>query len=781
MAVLTVAMSMPAPPAAAEGEAQAAYEDVPVELIVNGEPRGDVFAKLGAGGDLLVDVEAFTQAGARVIGGARIELGGREYVLLQSIPGARHEFNEKTLQLAVNLPPDSFDVQRRQLRSRSSEPVVRTDDDSLFLNYQLGGGESSIAGSPLTLASELGVRRRGWLFLNGSQLQDDADGSRFQRFQTQLIRDDRDQATRLLAGDAFTPPSSLGSTMNLGGVSYARSYRLTPYFVQSPTASFSGAVASPSDVEVYVGGTRVYRDRLAPGSYELNDLYYYGGRRDVRVVLRDALGQEQVLEQSYYFSDQTLRRGLHEFSYHGGALRENYAQDDDRYGAFALSGVHRYGLTDAFMVGGRGEYSGSRFNLGPEVTWRSNELGLASLGLAYGQDGDASADGGVAVLAGYQFQYRGANLRLSLRHLPEGYGLADPEANARHVLDERLASLGYGSPRLGSASIQWLARTSIGEPERRVVQLNYSRALWRRVSVYASAERESQDATTSASLGFIAWFGQYSNAGFFHTRAPGSDTDTAQVSNSLGDRQGLEYRVSADSIRGEAGDATRFAPYLEYHTAPATAVADVQTQHSDTTGSSTDWRLAVQGTVYAIGGRWGLGRRVDDGYALARLSPPIEGVRVYHHGEEIGRTDRAGEVFVPGVDAFLDNRLAFAEQDVPIDYTLRETARVISPPFRAGALVEFKLGLNRNVVGRIVAAGAAAGEPLAYREFTLHLPRGDVVSETGSGGEFYLEDLEPGDYPGTLVLEDHACRFTLRVPQLMAPVVEIEPPVECER
>lgn len=773
-----VAPALAQPSAAVAGEA-AALTDVPVVLILNGEPRGDLFAKLSDQDGVLLRLADFAALGVEVIGGTRRHIGPDEYVRIETIPDARSTFDPSTLTVTLNLPPASFGLQRRGLGSRRAQGVVATQDDSEFVNYRLSAGGSDPGGSMLGLVNEIGARRGEWLFLNGSQYQDDDSGSDLRRFQTQLVRDDRERARRWLVGDAFTQGGDLGSALNLGGVGLTKNYQLKPYFVYSPTASFQGSVAVPSDVEVYVGGTRVFRERLAPGSYSLSGFNYYGGRRDVRIVVRDAFGNEQEVESPYYFTDRVLAAGLQEYRYHAGLLRENYGQPGDTYGPFALSASHRYGVSDHLTVGGRGEYAKGRANLGSEVGLRSDTLGLVSASLAWGRDPDRGS--GLGAAGAYQFQYEAITARLAFRKFSEGYGLADPLQNASHVTRELLAGAGYGTPMLGSVNVQWLSREALGMPRMRVTQLNYSRTLLRRIALFASVQHESAaESTTGISVGLTGWFGDENNASVFHNQAGDTQSDIVQASNTIAPREGLGYRVSAEQGSQPGAEYTRFSPYVELNRPRVTVIAESALQSSTDAGDSSMWQLAAQGSLYRVRGHWGFGRRVDDGFALTRVTPPIEDVRVYYSGREVGRTDARGEILLPGIISFLDNSIAIEDEDVPIDYTITQVERTISPPFRGGSLVEFRLGVQRNLAGSLVLAAPEGARPLEYVEFALGEGDGAVKAQTGSGGEFYLENLQPGSHSGRVSVGERECRFVLEVPERMAPIIELEEPVSCE-
>ena len=703
---LCAAVAAPAAPAQTLDAADL-VTDLPVALVLNGEPRGDIFVKRAADGDILVRVDSVAAVGARIVGGTRLILGGAEYVSVTSIPGVRFELDENNLQLALNLPPSSFRTQQRALAPVATVPVDRPDDVSAFANYRLGAA-SEAGADVLTLANELGARRGEWLVRSESLFEQREEGSHFTRFQTQAIRDERARARRWVVGDTFASSGLLGSATNLGGLSLSTAYQLTPYFIRYPSATFAGAAALPSDVDIYIGDMRVFHDRFAAGPFEVSGFNYYGGRQDVRIVTRDALGQEQVHSYPFYFTDQLLGPGLHEYSYSVGALREGYGLDNAAYGDAVASAVHRYGYSEALTFGARAEAAEDRWNLGPLATLRSDLLGTLALGAAYGGGGPGGG-GGAAYAAAYEYRHGRLLGRASTRRLADGYGLADPVANETALEVEHIAGIGYGLPRLGTLDLQAIRSRARDAGEIRSLLLSYSATVLARGAVFANLRRDAMDTGTDTSVfaGVSFTFGMRASAGAFHSSTDTADADSVQISNTLGPREGVGYRFAAEQVRYEQYELSRVVPYVEYNAPPATFIAQARSEELSNGDGSTSWELAVQGAIYGVPGAWGFARRVDDSFAVARVTPAIEGVRVYHNGEEVGRTDAAGEAFVPGVSAFLNNLIAIDDKDVPMEYTLQTVTQTIAPAFRSGTLVEFGVRRSLGVVGRLQLGDAA--------------------------------------------------------------------------
>ena len=112
----------------------------------------------------------------------------------------------------------------------------------------------------------------------------------------------------------------------------------------------------------------------------------------------------------------------------------------------------------------------------------------------------------------------------------------------------------------------------------------------------------------------------------------------------------------------------------------------------------------VNGALVAIGGRVIATRPVQDGYALVRV-PDVPGVRTYVSHQEVGRTDRRGDLLVPNLLAYYGNEVTIADSDVPVDRALDASRMVIAPPFRGGAVVKFAAPRQWRVTGTVVVTG----------------------------------------------------------------------------
>src|SRR5207249_1592102 len=192
---------------------------------------------------------------------------------------------------------------------------------------------------------------------------------------------------RWVIGDSFAGAGGLGGSTFLGGLSVSRNYSLNPYFIRYPTFGLSGAVLTPSTVDVYVNDVFVRREELPPGPFELRNLPATAGSGATRFVIRDAFGREQDITSPYYLSTSVLARGLQEYSYSAGVRRDTAAGGLGRYSSPAFLGQHRIGLTDSVTAGLRLEAASALVSGGPALDLRL-PLGEFEVACAASSDAD---------------------------------------------------------------------------------------------------------------------------------------------------------------------------------------------------------------------------------------------------------------------------------------------------------------------------------------------------------------------------------------------------------
>ncbi|HSD61192.1 MAG TPA: fimbria/pilus outer membrane usher protein, partial [Burkholderiales bacterium] len=336
----------PAGSGAERVSAREGFTDLPLEIEVNGISKGEFFVLQDRAGEYWMDSRDWGRLGVRDAPPQKSEIGGDTYFSLGSVPGLRIRMDPATLKLSLDFPGSALGTTVINLQAPLQAKVLQPRDNSAFFNYALGAFRvSEDAPTTWRLDTELGVRYRDILFQNTTSSTRSGSTDHTVRLFTNLTHDDRESLQRLVLGDFIAPATDLGAVLTLGGVSLSKQYSINPYLIKVPTASFLGAVSTPAEVQVSIDGIPLRAEKLPPGQFDIRNLNYYGGYRELTVVVRDRFGQQQVVGYPYYFSDVLLAEGNHEYSYNLGFLREDLGLTSNEYGPLAGSALHRYGYS----------------------------------------------------------------------------------------------------------------------------------------------------------------------------------------------------------------------------------------------------------------------------------------------------------------------------------------------------------------------------------------------------------------------------------------------------
>ena len=759
--------------APALSQARPALEPLIVEVSVNQHRRGEFTVYRDADGDYYLRASELGALGLAEHAAAprTVQIDGEAFVSLRAFAPRRLFLDESRLALEIEFPAPALRKSTYDLMPRRPD-LPQGPREPGFLNYRLSASDGSGAERRrFGLAHELAVRAGDVLLRHEAALLHGAGGTRGLRYATQIVHDRPAEQQRLVLGDHVAASGELGSTLAVGGISFAKHYPLAPHFIRQPLAGYAGAVSTPSQVEVRMGGVPVFREQVPAGPFELRNLQQFAGARDVEIVMRDAMGREQTIGFPHYFADQALRRGLHEYSYSAGALREALGVRSNQYGAGVLTAVHRYGLSDRATLGLRAEAAEGLGNVGPTALYRDDRLGVFSGALALSRREGRS---GVATALAHAYQTPRFGLRSSARRYSADYAVAQDLVapawlQAEYGLGGSLLLGRFGSVFLDRSIVKRNASVSLHDSA--TTQLSYTYSLGRQGSLFATLARLHAERTdTRAFVGVLIALDRAKTAHLSARREPDGDAALygAQLASTVPAGEGLGYRVGVDGI---GGSSKQWSGFAQYNARAASLTLDATSTRAAGEGAGR-YEIAVAGAATGAGGRLGLARQVEDSFVAVQLAAPLEGVRVYSNNQEVGRTDRHGRLIVPNVGSFHETQIAIDESDVPLDHAIGAMRLVVAPAYRSGSLLRFDVRRQRAIEGVLLVRSREGLRPAENALVRV----GDREFTTGRDGRYYVEDLPPGRHQARL----GACAFQLVVPDSAEPVATLPEAVACE-
>ncbi len=724
-----------------------------LDLNVNEVGKGQILVFL-RGGEVLARVSDLERAGLNSFAGRREFLRGEKYVFLTSLaPAVSFRLDEKALSLHLVAQPSLLGSTLLELRNARPPEIEYSDNTSAFLNYAVNLRDFK----RYDVFGEMGVSLRNTLLY--SSFSRNVEGS-VTRGLTNLTLDNRQRMIRSVLGDHFVDGGSLGGGLFFGGISFSREFKLDPYFIRNPTFGLSGAVLTPSTVDVYINDQLLRREKLPPGQFELRNLPVSTGSGSARLVIRDALGQEREIVSPYYFTAGLLSRGLHEFTYNLGFRRNNVGTESWKYDRLAFLGRHRFGFSDSITAGGRIEASSSLISGGPTLTAR----------LPYGEaelTTDASHENGFAGGAsslGYSYLGKALNLAGSLRLLSPHYATSSLGASETRPWLEFNAVTGIPLTPSSSLTLQYgFANSQDHGQSHRVALLTSIRLTnWISLSISASHSRHEQSSVNEVFSGLTFSFGHATGSLSYQHRDDDS-VRTIGLQKSLPVGSGYGYRFQASKTE----NAERFFGLLQYQGPYGRYEANY-----DQTNGRDSTVFSIAGGLAAIGGKVFATRPIQQSFGLIRV-PGVANVRGYASNQEIGHTNSNGDLLVPNLLPNYGNRLSIAAEDIPLDYNIAATEKTIAPPLQGGALVAFPVQRIRRLIGTVRLEQSGETTFPAYGQLFVAASGKDFESPIGKRGEFYLENVPAGRHAAKIEYNGKVCKFTLKVPASKEQVIKL--------
>ena len=474
-----------------------AEETLVVNITVNSVSKGDFFVLRNARGEFFVKIADFPALGIRLPADiVYVEIEKERYVALNSLSGGSVVFDEKKISLAITVPVSLLQKVIMDLSSArpSKQSVYFPKENSVFLNYAVNYLYNNPDGfQSFTVVDKLGMRSGNFFFLTDSQYTRTELTSDFLRLMSSITYERPKDLQWITIGDMFATSGDLGSTINIGGFGISKVYQMDPSFIRQPTLNLKGAATLPSQVDIYVDGVLAGRQHIQPGQFELRNLNYYGGARNVELAIKDAFGIEQRFRYPAYFTSTLLKLGLHEYSYNIGLLREQYGIQSNYYSKPAFSAFHRYGATDSLTIGASGEAADDIYNGSIQSSYLIPQLGVVTLELA-GSTSSSGAGWAGSFSHSYQKNRFGSSLLLT-KYSPDYSTIGG--ALLLYEKINYVASIGasYTTANCGAFSVGYSQQNTYDTGDRKVTSATYSYNLTRSLTLGITTQAVKTDTT----------------------------------------------------------------------------------------------------------------------------------------------------------------------------------------------------------------------------------------------------------------------------------------------
>lgn len=755
---LGVADELPPPPSE-----QAAIADATLylDLQVNQVAKAELVPVQQRAGRLYLASEVLREAGIRLPGEPQGE------VALDEIPGLHSDYDSQNQRLLLQVPPAWLPDQQVGEHNLYPASDARSSFGAL-LNYDAYLNDTDEGGSYLAAWNELRLFDDWGTFSSTGQWRQLFNGAQaqgrqgFLRYDTTFRYTDEQRLLTYEAGDLVTGALPWTTSVRVGGLQLSRDFGARPDLITYPLPAFAGEAAVPTSLDLFINGYKSSSTELQPGPYTLTNVPFINGAGEAVVVTTDALGRQVSTTLPFYVTSSLLAKGLSDFSVAAGSLRRDYAVRDFAYGPGVASATLRHGVSDYFTLETHAESAESMMLGGLGGNLRLGTFGVLNAALTQSR---FEGDTGQQVALGYQYNSRriGFNYQRVQRHGDYAdLSLVDSPFTRLSQRSEQ-ATLSLNLDRYGSLGAGYFDVRAGDGTRTRLINLSWSKPLWRNSSLYLSANREVGDSQWAVQAQLVIPFDLRGTLAFSAERSKdGQDLQRVNYSQAVPVGGGMGYNL------GYATGGNRD----DYRQADLTwRLQSVQLQVGayGSSGEMTRWADASGSLVLMDAGLFAA-NRIDDAFVVVSTSGYAD-VPVRYENQQIGRTDRNGHLLVPYSSGYYRGKYEIDPMDLPADVLAPQVEQRVAVRRGSGYLLEFPL--KRVLAASLVLVDADQQE----------LKLGSRVRHQESGGEavvgwdglVYLENLAPHNRLQVDKADGGQCQVAFDLPEGQGPIPLIGP------
>ncbi|HEU4960212.1 MAG TPA: hypothetical protein VFT56_07365 [Sphingomonas sp.] len=648
----------------------------------------------------------------------------------------------------------------------AGEPDIAPANFSAFLNLnviesRLWDGPNAGFTTP-ALYFNGAARLGGVVFEADGQVADEnpfsPDGhTRFDRNYARFVYDQPKDYRRWYLGDLTPEIRGLQNYVQMGGIGVSRQRER---FDQFRTAILQGnrqiVLQKDSTVDVYRNGTLYKQFHLEAGSYDLSSLPLATGSNDIQIQVRDTSGMVQTLNYQSYFDPIDLAPGDYEYAAYFGKVSDTFRQSPTYDGDLAFSGYFRKAFLNRPAIG-----AGLQLSRSTQVVTGETQFILPNGGRLQVEGGLSNArHGGTGYSAGLVYDQVISRL-----------DYADSITFDLTYLSRRFGGLGYDRPNNSSAldfTAQYTralnlktelliggsyvkTRGSIGDTYRFYADAQY------RINPKWSV----RGGVDYSRLGPA--FGHHGGLGFsislifqpnYRDRAEVShddslDTDQASYVHASSNQIGSVGYGAIVSRTGNDSDAQAFAEYTGNR-------FDASVSHSGygpSLGHVADTQITsvrVGTTLAFAGGAFGIGRRVNDSFAILYPHKTLKGHAVVA-GQSLAQNDFMSKSGTLGgavngyLTSYVTQSVQYDVENPPPGYDIGPGVVRVRPPYHSGYAVRVGTDAFASATGTLEFADGKPVPLVAGKVIALDgKDKAPMTFFTNSVGRFAVQNLRPG-------------------------------------
>lgn len=699
------------------------------------------------------------------------------------IPDATFDFDFAQQQLTLSVPQ----IALKASDQNDTDPACWDEGVSAaFMDYNLSGSSSRSGGNSrhsTLLNLRNGVNLGAWRLRNTATWRYDRV-SHWQSQTTWLARDITFLKSQFQAGDTYTRGEVFDS-VPFRGVQISSDETMLPESQRGFAPVIHGIAHSNARVTVSQHGYTIYETLVAPGAFEIKDLYPTTQSGDLEIAIHESDGSVRTFTQPYSAVPYMLRQGHLKYSVSAGQYR--YSGNNSLRSPEFVQSTLFYGLPHELTAFG-----------GVQVAPAYHSL-AAGLGKSLGQLGSLGADvtlaktrlppgqriSGQSVRVQYQKNLAATHTTFSMasyRYSSSGfYSFGDanamsspasyiPAKRSRSEISISQSISDYGSLS-ASAYVQRYWRAA---GEDRTLRLgfysNFNSVAWGIAWFYTDSTRvRKPDSAISFNLSFAfsALLPDSAISYSLNTGNSGEVSQQASLSGSALAENNLRYTLQ-QGYDGQ-GNSLNSNGLLDYRGSHGSVNAGIShDQHSN------QFSYGLSGGVVAHAHGVTLSQPLGETFAIVRV-PDTANVGIRSSSKVA--TDARGYAVVPSLSPYRENDIELATETLPDNVDVELAGQTAIPTRGAIVMADYATHIGNRVLFTLTWQDAfppfgASGQIALAEEGKDSVTRGMVAEK----GELYLSGVPE---QGTIVVnwqeagESKSCRapFHLPAPTLTTPVM----------
>ena len=712
---------------AKESPARKAKDPImPLEITVNGAKAG-TWLLLERDGAMYAPRDAFEEWRVELPPSTKpidFKLNDQTYWPLSAVPGYKFKLDFANQSAELTFSPEVF-AATQLAQDKSNRPVPSPVLPSLFLNYDLNYQTTILPNAPtikdLGMLSEIGASN-SWGVLTSSQggrnLNNDPNSSsphNMVRLETTFTRNYAESNRTLRLGDTVTRAGMWGRNVYFGGIQFGSNFALTPGFVSQPIPVVSGMSTAPSTVEMYVNDVLRQVSTVPTGPFAIdNSTPVLTGNGDVKLVVRDILGRETVIEQSFFTSPQLLAKGLDDWSVEAGSVRKDMGVSSNHYSSGFTSGTWRHGYSNDLTLEGRAELTSSLRAAGVGIVAALPRAILGKASLAFSQE---QGLGGGFWLLGLEHQRLHSSLSFQIQGASQNFRQLGQNSTITPIKMQAAGNWTYSTERAGSFGIGLAVLNQFEAADISTITGNYSKRIGKNSSLSLTASKAING-------------GSGTSIGLYFVKPLDNNRIVSTTANSRDGKNDFYVTAMQNPVHEHELGWRTMAGYLQNNPTAEGGVYYTG-RYGKLTGDaskSTDWtslRLGAIGGMVMADKHFFVTQKVDQSFAVAEVGD-YQDIGVGLGSNVLTHTNSSGAALIPRLIPYQNNAIRLDPNDLPISAEIDSIEQNAVPAWRSAVKVVFPVRGGRGALLKIILEN---GEDV---------PAGATVNIEGDKQEFYV-------------------------------------------